>query len=304
MDQMRDRLASLNHQPEARLQFEHESTSADKRTLMVNAQVVSTEGAKVYLLMIEDITQRRQAELLEAKQKHELESAVEMAARKLDRTEEELRSLTAHLFRVQEEERQKVARELHDDVAQRLSLISFLLSDVQKSPDKHAAAKIAEGLQHVQALNTDVRQISHQLHPAILEDLGLSVALKALVEEFGKREEMPATYVGRNLPKIAPQPATIAIYRITQEALRNVAKHAGKTHVKVILEARRNELHLEVRDFGAGFDQETEIDAQHRGLGLISMKERARLAHGNLSVTSKPGEGTTVIADVPFEAAE
>lgn len=146
-----------------------------------------------------------------------------------------------------------------------------------------------------------MRAISHQLHPAILDDLGLSSALKALVDEFGAREGMPASYISRDLPEIPPQPAATAIYRITQEGLRNVAKHAGKTHVKVILEAKDNKLHLEVRDMGIGFDQEFVADGPKRGLGLITMQERARLAQGRLNVTSGLGEGTTIAADIPFE---
>ena len=120
------------------------------------------------------------------------------------------------------------------------------------------------------------------------------------MDEFGKREAMPATYISRNLPDLSPQPAVTAVYRITQEALRNVAKHAGITHVKVLLEAQQGSLHLEVRDFGIGFDQENEGD--RRGLGIISMKERARLAQGTLSVQSALGQGTTVAADIPLES--
>ena len=300
VEQLRERLLSLGD-GHGTLQFEHQSTKADKRILLINAQILGTDGTRVFLLMIEDITLRREAERKEAVQKQELESAVELAARKLDRTQEELRSLTAHLFSVQEEERQKVARELHDDIAQRLSALEFLLGDAQTSSGVETGKKIEEGRHELQTLNNDVRQISHQLHPSILEDLGLSAALKALVDEFGRREEMPSSYVGRNVPDIRSQPAAIAVYRITQEALRNVSKHAGKTHVKVILEAEGNELQLEIRDMGLGFDQDAELDLPRRGLGMVSMKERARLAGGTLHVTSALGEGTIVAARIPFE---
>jgi two-component system CheB/CheR fusion protein len=301
LEHVRERLSELPQEPGTKLEFEHESTTNDRRTLLVNAQVLSADGNKVYLLMMEDITLRREAVRLISQQKNDLESAVKQAAGELERTQEELRGLTASLFSVQEEERQKIARELHDDVAQRLSALEMLLSDAQKSAGQEGADKIEQGRQQVQALNNDIRQISHLLHPAILEDLGLNAALKSLVDEFGKRENMPASYVGRNLPAISSQPAAIAIYRITQEALRNVAKHAGKTHVKIILEGEKDRLHLEIKDLGQGFDHEGERDLPRRGLGLISMKERARLAHGSLSVTSALGEGTTVTADIPFE---
>lgn len=110
---------------------------------------------------------------------------------------------------------------------------------------------------------------------------------------------MPATYLTQNLPeRWSPQAAT-AIYRIAQEALRNVAKHAGKTHVKVTLSGEGDRLLLKVTDFGLGFDQEGEGEAH--GLGMISMHERARLAGGTIAVTSALGEGTTVEVDVPRE---
>ena len=280
-------------------EFEHTSTIFGRQTLLVKARLLADEGNRALLLTLEDINRRREAEEMLASQKQQLENEYEQATRQLDRTQEELRRLTAHLFTAQEEERQKVSSELHDDISQRLSALELILAEAQKN--KGDPARIETAREQLQTLNTDVRSLSHRLHPAILEDLGLSTALKAMAEEFGHREHMPATYVGRDLPEILPQPAVTAIYRIAQEALRNVSKHAGKTHVKIILEARDGLLHLEVRDLGIGFDREAELDGQPHGLGLISMKERARLAHGTLSIVSSLGEGTTVIADIPFE---
>ena len=180
-------------------------------------------------------------------------------------------------------------------MGQRLSLLNLLLGGIHSEHlDKDQSRKLKEANQHLQTLSTDVRSMSHHLHPAVLDDLGLSAALKALVSEFGERENMPATYSSRNLPPLPTQPAVTAVYRITQEALRNVAKHAGITHVKVILEARDGLLHLQVRDFGIGFD------TPGKGLGTITMKERARLAHGTLSISSALGDGTTVSAAIPY----
>ncbi len=147
-------------------------------------------------------------------------------------------------------------------------------------------------------LAEDVRRISHRLHPAILDDLGLPVALNALVEEFGDREGMPATYFGINLTEDFPTNVSAALYRITQEALRNVAKHAGKTHVKVILEAKNDRLLLQVIDLGIGFDPDPDVPRE--GLGLISMTERARLIHGTVSIHSSLGKGTTITVEVPL----
>lgn len=285
------------------VEFEHESIHGQPRNLLIRGRALSTDGNRVLLLMMEDITLRREAEHLISKQKEALEGEIAVAAHKLNRTQEELRGLTAHLFTVQEEERQRVARELHDDISQRLSLLEMLLHDIDTEQAVSENRIKIENAQHqIQSINTDVRQISHRLHPAILSDLGLSAALKALVTEFGEREGMPATYTTQTLPESWSLQAATALYRIAQEALRNVAKHAGKTHVKVVLSGEDDQLILKVMDFGIGFDQE--MEPKSAGLGLISMQERARLAGGTLVVTSKLGEGTTVTAHVPVKLDE
>lgn len=297
---MRERLDALLASPQSRFEFEHESTTAQKKTLLIRGQVLVTEGDQVLLLMMEDITLRREAERLIAEQKAALENEVEVAAHTLSRTREELRGLTGHLFNIQEEERQRVARELHDDVSQRLSLIEILLSAlIPKEADKQESERLVTARNQLQTLNADVRQMSHRLHPAILNDLGLPAALKALVEEFEAREGMPATFMAQSLPDHWSTTAATTLYRIAQEALRNVAKHAGRTHLKVLLQGSENALELKVMDFGVGFDQEYE--SKHRGLGLISMRERARIAGGELKIHSALGHGTTIMIRLPLE---
>ncbi len=282
------------------LELEHQSTTQDRKTLLIKGKPLFIDGSKVILLIMEDITVRREQELLMASQKLALEREVIAAGINLDRTQEELRGLTAHLFTVQEEERQRVARELHDDISQRLSLIELLHNEIRENDDApEKQTKMSAVHEQIRSLNTDVRQISHRLHPAILDDLGLESALRALVDEFGHREGMQVTFVSQDVPEMKPQPAITAIYRITQEALRNVSKHAGKTHVKVLLEGKNDSLHLEILDLGVGFDQEAEYTRD--GLGLISMKERARLAHGTFLIQSALGRGTTVLVDLPLE---
>ncbi|HKF46729.1 MAG TPA: CheR family methyltransferase [Terracidiphilus sp.] len=298
---IRDRLEELlKGPPGSTLELEHQSATAQRKTLLLKAQSLSTDGSRVLLLMVEDITLRREAETLISNQKKRLETEIEQAARQLSRTQEELRGLTGHLFTAQEEERQRVARELHDDISQRLSLLEIVLQEMRADgASKDDLERLKEARKQVHTLNTDVRQMSHRLHPAILNDLGLSAALRAMVQEFGEREEMPVNFVTQDLPDQLPQQVSTAMYRITQEALRNVVKHAGKTHVKVTLSGRDGHLQLKVMDFGVGFDQDEETSV--RGLGLISMEERARLAGGNLNVDSALGQGTTVTAEIPVE---
>jgi signal transduction histidine kinase len=298
---LRDKLDQLIQSPPgASLEFEHQSPTAQKKSLYIRAKALATDGDRVLLLMIEDITLRRETEMLVAREKEALEGAIEIAARKLNRTQEELRGLTAHLFTVQEEERQRVARELHDDICQRLSAVEIQLHELMKDPDHKLDQQSLESARgQVYSLNNDVRQISHRLHPAILQDLGLPAALRAMVKEFGERENMPATYTGQDVPEVLPHETSTALYRIAQEALRNVSKHAGKTHVKIVLNGADSRLVLRVMDFGLGFDHET--DGHSGGLGMISMQERARLAGGTLKVESYLGHGTTVTATVPVE---
>jgi len=140
--------------------------------------------------------------------------------------------------------------------------------------------------------------ISHRLHPSVIENLGLKAALRTLTEEFGERENMIASFSSQNVPEDLPLETATALYRITQEALRNVSKHAGKTHTRVSLRGTSEGLQLQIADFGHGFD----MDAGRHGLGLVSMEERARQIRGAVQVQSRPGEGTTVMVKVPHAA--
>ena len=297
---MRGRLDDALASSDGRFEFEHDSPMAQKRTLLIHGQALNTDGDRVLLLMLEDITLRREAERQISRQKEALETEVEQAAHTLSRTKEELRGLTDHLFTVQDEEREHIARELHDDVSQRLSLIEILLTAITpESAKEQDAEKLTSARSGLHTLNNDVRQISHRLHPSILKDLGLPAALKGLVDEFDRREGMPATFAAQNLPDSWSESSATAIYRITQEALRNVVKHAGRTHVKVVLMGVDSSLELKVMDFGQGFDQES--DDLGDGLGMISMQERARLAGGTFGVQSSLGAGTTITVRVPLE---
>ena len=297
LDGFKMKLEELSHaEPGAMLEFEHLSTTFQNKALLIKGQALPIDGDRVLLLTMEDITLRRKAEEMVSQRHEALQNEVEVKDRTLSRTQEQLRELAAHLFTMQEEERQRVARELHDDISQRLSLLEILCSKAELSENKD----LADIRKEVQSLNTDVREISHKLHPAILYDLGITAALKSLVEDFRVREGMPASYFETDVPHDLPQTVTTALYRITQEALRNVSKHAGETHVKVQLQGIGGAVQLQVRDFGNGFDQDA--DYPLRGLGLVSMEERARIAGGAFSVTSSLGNGTDIVVEIPLAA--
>ena len=217
------------------------------------------------------------------------------------RHRDELRSLTGSLFSSLEDERRHVARELHDDVSQRLAMVEVFIEQLEKAEHSiDLRPRLTELREGVRILSNDLRRISHRLHPSGLHELGLAHSMKALVEEFGERFNMPATFTRRNLPDNIDPTIAATLYRITQEALRNVAKHAGRTHVKVTLESYESRLRLEIADLGEGFDSENRT----RGLGIISMEERARMLNGQVIIRSSLGAGTTVVVEVPLTGEE
>ena len=178
------------------IEFEHESTTSDRKVLCFTAQAQANDGDRVILLTVEDITLRRRSERMLSQQKAELEAEVDQIRTTLSAAQEELRSLAAHLFSVQEEERQRVARELHDDLAQRLSLLQMQFEQEGALSPGSKGQQAASIYSQIKTLNADVRSLSHRLHPAILSDLGLPAALRELVDDFRVHEQMFATTSG------------------------------------------------------------------------------------------------------------
>jgi signal transduction histidine kinase len=218
----------------------------------------------------------------------------------LGTTKEELRALAASLMTVQEDERRRIARELHDDLTQRLAVIDFELEKVrQELPAEGAAlanAHLTTIRSRLTALTEDVRNLSHRLHPSIIEDLGLEVALRRLVHDFQRAHGIAIRCTTRSFDRPAPLPVETALYRIAQEALRNAAKHAPHALVTVTLSSTNDELRLTIEDDGPGFDV-AEVRSK-RGLGLVSIEERARLIGGHVDVRSVPCEGTEIVVRV------
>jgi two-component system CheB/CheR fusion protein len=215
---------------------------------------------------------------------------------------EELQALTGSLLHRQEEEWRRLARELHDDVIQRVAVLSMDIDEVLRmlETDPTAAVqKLQQSSENVALLSERVRDLSRRLHPAILEDIGLAAALESLTEEFRDREEMVTDFLALGIPPALRPDVATGFYRIAQEAFRNIAKHAGKTHVKVTLSGSRDELQMRIADAGRGFD----IGMGHTGLGLIGMQERARLIGATIEIQSRPGEGAKITVRVPIREA-
>jgi signal transduction histidine kinase len=217
---------------------------------------------------------------------------------------EGLQHLAARLLHAQEEERRRIAREMHDDWTQRLAILSIDLARLEKhlgAPDK-ALPLLRLMQQSLVALSEDVHALSRQLHPSILDDLGLVEALRSECASFSRREGIAVVYRAEAVPSNVPKDIALAVYRVAQEALRNLAKHAAVNEAWVTLSAQGPELSLRVEDHGVGFDP-AKLRAEP-GLGLSSMHERVRLIQAQLSVTSACGGGTTVEVRVPLVRSE
>ena len=207
--------------------------------------------------------------------------------------------MTTSLLAVQEEERRRLSYELHDDFGQRIVALEMEASHLASLLHKRKAAECREVLDYIRErirrLAEDIRNASHRLHPAILEDFGLVAALQNLVGEFNGNGP-----VRMNLDepsRSVPAGIALALFRIAQEALQNVAKHAAGAQVCVGLHETDLDLVLTVEDNGPGFDLE-EIRAR-TGLGLLSMRERARQISGYLRIKTDPGSGTLLTVRIP-----
>ncbi len=246
--------------------------------------------------MVEDITERKRAE-------RELKAAHDRLTKELaERThaEAEIARLSVSLINAQEEERTRIARELHDDLSQQIAGLGIALSNIKRQipEDRRAARDQAErAYDRVLAIGEGIRHLSHQLHPAILEHLGLVAALESYCAEFESLTKVNATVQAEGLFDDLSAKATLGIFRIAQEALQNVWKHSGVREAGICLARAREHMRLQISDRGIGFDPAQ--PSKEAGLGLISMRERARLLGGTLTVESSAGQGTTIIVDIP-----
>jgi signal transduction histidine kinase len=219
-------------------------------------------------------------------------------------SQEELRQLAARLLHALEEERRRIAREMHDDWTQRLALLGIDAAKLERHLDapEEALPLLRTMRERIVNLSEDVHALSRQLHPAILDDLGLIEALRSECAGFSRREEIAVDYRPVDVPIDVPKDAALCVYRVTQEALRNLAKHAAVGEARVSLGNAASELVLRIEDDGVGFDPD--ILGSRPGLGLSSMSERVRLVQGKFCIKSAIGRGTTVEVRVPLARSE
>lgn len=211
----------------------------------------------------------------------------------------ETRQLAGRILTAQEDERRRIARELHDDISQRLAAGAIEAGKAEQELTAPPSRATLAGLkEHLIALSDDVHRLSRQLHPAILDDLGLKDALRAECDRVAERGRLAVNFRCGQLPACVPRDVALCVYRIAQEALRNAFKHAQAERVDLTLSADLEYLDLAVRDFGRGFDPAA--GRRSAGVGLASMEERVRLVGGEISISSSPGQGTCIQVRVPL----
>ncbi len=226
-------------------------------------------------------------------------SAVDVTERRF--AQEALSTVSQRLIDAQEEERSRLARELHDDISQRLGLVSLRLSELSQAsrePGEGLEPLLSITSEEVASLVKDVHDLSYRLHPPRLGLLGLAAAADALCEEFSNPRTMEVRFHTEGIPRRLPSRISLCLYRVLQEALQNAAKHSGARHVDVSLTSGADGIELTVRDAGQGFDPDQA--ARTRGLGLSSMRERIKSVHGHMAVDSAPQRGTAIRARVPY----
>jgi PAS domain S-box-containing protein len=211
--------------------------------------------------------------------------------------------LVRRLVHAQEKEHRRIARELHDDLTQRLAVLAIDAGMLERLPNcpPDFGAKARDMREQLVSLSESVHTLSRQLHPSILDDLGLVDALRSECLSLGQRDGITVEYRVKGIPPDLPRDIALCVYRVAQEGLRNVARHAQTLGASVRLIANERRLVLCVRDRGIGF----EVTAHGKtGVGLESMRERARLIHARVKVRSRRGEGTRIILSVPLRRSQ
>lgn len=219
----------------------------------------------------------------------------------IERDRARMRRLASQVIAAQDEERARVARELHDSVAQTLAALVLQLSAAQR---KNGDPELTEQLDLVRSIAgealEEVRLLSHTVHPRVLEDLGLPAALEWLARQTRESEGLAIDVRASAVPEALPPVSAAALYRVAQEALRNAARHARARHIQIVLEPTGDGmLRLDLSDDGVGFDVAA-AEERRPGMGLFSMRERVALVDGNMEIASMPGAGTRIRAQVPL----
>ena len=257
------------------------------------------DGQIIVLIVCEDITSRKTVEEELRRARDEMEQRVAERTVELRQSQQELQLLAGRLLTAQEDERRRLAREMHDDLTQRLAGIAMQAGRLTRllPPQSQEIRKLTRDIgAALSQLSTDVHALSRRLHPSILEDLGLVDAMAAECAAYSQQGAIEAHFRPSDVPEVIDKNTAMCLYRIAQEALRNIAKHAKTHEARVFLRGENGSLTLAIEDDGVGFDVGR---VRGIGLGLASMEERARLIRAEFAVESRPGGGSVVRVRVP-----
>jgi PAS domain S-box-containing protein len=258
----------------------------EKRCLHKSGRLVYTESSASLIRNHQGAPQYFVGEVLDVTQRKESEQA--------------LLSFNQRLIQTQEQERIRIARELHDDVSQRVVMLAIGLHQLEQGTVN--SGDMSDQITNMQkaavGLSKDIQHLSHELHSSSLELLGVQAAMRSWCNEFSEKHKLEIHFESQEIPRSVPSEISLTLYRVLQEALNNAARHSGVKHFEVRLWGFSNEIHLTVKDLGVGFDPAA--FARGRGLGLKSMRERLKLVSGHLAIESRANQGTKIYARVPL----
>ena len=258
----------------------------------ISASLVEMGDKRIYQYIIRDISERKLKEKI------------------LQESEQQLRFFSSQLLIVQENERRRISKELHDELGPALMILKFQLSSIETRLPKNKKTLRSEFESlphHLDDIIESVRRLSWNLSPSVLEQFGLATAIKNLLGDFGKhyviRWEPPQV---EEINDLFPPLSQTNIYRIFQEALTNIGRHAQATQISVGIEKQDGYVTFTIEDNGSGFDPQVAMHRENRqgGIGLAAMQERARMAGGHLEIRSQPGSGTHLVFTIPLENGE
>ena len=275
--------------------FRHLKKSGEPIDIDGVGHLVAWRGRPARLVQINDITERLRTQ-----------QTLETLNRELELSHERLRALSRRLFEVQEEERRRLARDLHDDVGQALTALKIQLESLARAGGELAArSRVDEIVDTVQHTLERVRQLSLSLRPPQLDDLGLAAALRSHLDRQARVAGLQAHFEMEDAPQELPPDTETACFRVAQEAINNVLRHARARNLWVRLFIAGGRLAISVRDDGRGFDIDSvrERSAGGGSLGLLGMEERMALAGGSFELRSSPGQGTVLLATFPLAPA-